>query len=88
MTLHEQLDAAAAAVRAKAAGFSPKLGLILGSGLGAVADLCTSPRAIPFADIPHLGRCLVGGAGHHRVHALVQGHRQLFGAGLERRSQP
>lgn len=72
MTLHEQLDAAAAAVRARAAGFSPELGLILGSGLGAVADLCTSPVAIPFADIPHLGRPSVKGhAGRLRLGVLA-----------------
>jgi purine-nucleoside phosphorylase len=61
VTLREQLDAAAASVRARAPGFSPKVGLILGSGLGAVADLVQSAAAIPFADIPHLGRPSVKG---------------------------
>ena len=61
MTLHEQLDAAAAAVRARAPGFSPRVGLVLGSGLGAMADLCASAVAIPFADIPHVGRPSVKG---------------------------
>jgi purine-nucleoside phosphorylase len=61
MTLHEQLDAAAAAVRARAKGFSPSVGLVLGSGLGAVADLCTGTVAIPFGDIPHVGRSSVEG---------------------------
>ena len=61
MTLHEQLDAAAAAVRARAPGFWPKVGVVLGSGLGAVADGCAGVVAIPFADIPHLGRPSVQG---------------------------
>jgi purine-nucleoside phosphorylase len=61
MTLHEQLDAAAAAVCARAPGFSPRVGLVLGSGLGAMADLCASAVAIPFADIPHVGRPSVKG---------------------------
>lgn len=61
MTLHEQLDAAAAVVRARAKGFSPTVGLVLGSGLGAVADLCQARMTIPFGDIPHLGRPSVKG---------------------------
>ncbi len=61
MTLHAQLDAAAAAVRARAKDFSPGVGLVLGSGLGAVADLCTAKVSIPFGDVPHLGRSSVKG---------------------------
>lgn len=61
MTLHEKLDAAAVAVRARAPGFAPQVGCVLGSGLGPLADLCTSPVSIPFADIPHVGRPSVKG---------------------------
>ncbi len=61
MTLHEQLDAAAAAVRARAPGFAPRVGCILGSGLAPLADLCASPVSIPFAAIPHVGRASVQG---------------------------
>ncbi len=61
MTLHEQLDEAAAAVRARARGFSPSVGLVLGSGLGAVAELCRAEVSIPFQDVPHLGRSTVKG---------------------------
>ncbi len=61
MRLKEQLDAAAAVVRARAPGFSPKVGLVLGSGLHAVADSCTGAVAIPFGDIPHLGQASVQG---------------------------
>jgi purine-nucleoside phosphorylase len=61
VTLHEQLDVAAATVRARAPGFSPRVGLVLGSGLGALADLVVSPLPIPFGDIPHLGRPSVAG---------------------------
>jgi purine-nucleoside phosphorylase len=56
VTLHEQLAAAAAAVRARAPDFFPRVGLVLGSGLGALADLVVSPLSISFADIPHMGR--------------------------------
>jgi purine-nucleoside phosphorylase len=61
MTLHEQLDAAAAAVRARAPGFAPQVGCVLGSGLGPVANLCTSRVSIPFSAVPHLGRPSVQG---------------------------
>jgi purine-nucleoside phosphorylase len=61
MLLSEQLDAAAAAVRARAPGFWPSVGLVLGSGLGALADACSHQAAIAFGDIPHLGRPSVQG---------------------------
>jgi len=61
MTLHEQLDAAAAAVRARAPGFAPHVGCVLGSGLAPLADLCTAQIRIPFAAIPHVGRPSVAG---------------------------
>ncbi len=81
MRLHDQLDAAAAAVSARAPGFSPSVGLVLGSGLGALADACSDAVAIPFADIPHLalpsvrghpGRLVLGRLAGVRV-ALLQG---------------
>jgi purine-nucleoside phosphorylase len=61
MTLHERLDAAAEAVRARAPGFSPAVGLVLGSGLGAVTEGCDVAVSIPFADIPNVGRASVSG---------------------------
>lgn len=61
MTLHERLDAAAAAVRACAPGREPRVGVILGSGLAALGDLLTGAVAIPCGDIPHLGQPSVQG---------------------------
>jgi xanthosine phosphorylase len=43
---------AAAAVAARAPGFTPRLGLVLGSGLGALADELTDAVTIPYAEIP------------------------------------
>src|SRR3989338_4355842 len=49
---------------------SPRVGLILGSGLGQVADGITNPVVIPYSDIPgfhgtsvegHAGRLILGG---------------------------
>jgi len=48
-----RLDEAAAAVRKSAAGASPRVGLVLGSGLGGFAAGLSERRAIPYAEIPH-----------------------------------
>jgi purine-nucleoside phosphorylase len=62
------LDRLEAAVRARS-GLVPRVGLVLGSGLGGVADALRNPVAIPFADLPgwpaatapgHAGRLLLG----------------------------
>ncbi len=45
------LDAAAALVRERATA-EPKVGLVLGSGLGSIVDELEDPREIPYSDIP------------------------------------
>ena len=39
----------------------PRVGIVLGSGLGAVADRITDPAIIPFEEIPHFPRSTVEG---------------------------
>ncbi len=48
----EQIDEAAQAVRSRTS-HQPRIGMILGSGLGELADLIEEPDRIPFRDIPH-----------------------------------
>lgn len=57
----------------------PKVGLVLGSGLGAFADSLTHTTKIPYSEIPsfpqstaigHAGRLVVGNAGHVPVAAM------------------
>ena len=43
---------AAAAIQARAPGFTPRVGLVLGSGLGALVDELADAVHIPYADIP------------------------------------
>src|ERR1700676_1950910 len=44
--------------------FRPEVGLILGSGLGSIADLLTNSISIPYSDIPHFhGTTVEGHAG-------------------------
>ena len=66
--LPARLDSLEAAVRARS-DLRPKVGIVLGSGLGGLADELEDPVAIPFADLPdwpaatapgHVGRLLLG----------------------------
>ncbi len=70
--LRARLDEAVAAIRERASGRAPKVGLILGSGLGAFADRLDDPLAIDYGEIPHFhpsgveghaGRLVLGQAG-------------------------
>ena len=63
-----RIDALEAAVRARS-DLVPEVGIVLGSGLGALADDLEDAVAIPFADLPgwpaatapgHVGRLLIG----------------------------
>jgi purine-nucleoside phosphorylase len=64
-----RLDACAAVVAKRAPGFQPKVGIILGSGLGAFADSLEKPVAIDYRELPdfpissvhgHAGRLVLG----------------------------
>lgn len=57
----DRIEQAVAAVREKAPGYAPKVGLILGSGLGAFADRLERKVAIPYADLPHFPSSSVPG---------------------------
>jgi purine-nucleoside phosphorylase len=67
MTL-EQMDDAANAIRSRT-NYQPKIALILGSGLGGLADSIQNPDIIPYEQLPHwplstvwghVGRLVVG----------------------------
>ncbi len=79
------IGALAAAVRART-DLVPELGIVLGSGLGGLADDLADTVAIPFADLPgwpaatapgHAGRLLVGRLGG-RVVVMLQGRFHLY----------
>ena len=80
-----RLDALEAAVRARS-DLVPSVGIVLGSGLGGLADELAGPVAIPFADLPgwpaasapgHAGRLLMGRLSGVPV-ALLQGRLHLY----------
>jgi purine-nucleoside phosphorylase len=51
-TLHEQLGEAVAAIR-RTSDLQPRIGIILGSGLGPLADEVADSTAVPYEQIPH-----------------------------------
>ena len=60
MTLYDQMTEAASAIRAHTP-LEPSIGIILGSGLGDLANEVQNARAIPYAEIPHFLRSTVHG---------------------------
>ncbi|MEC4272338.1 purine-nucleoside phosphorylase [Adlercreutzia sp. R25] len=78
-TLEETLVSAETAMRERLDGFQPEVGLILGSGLGPLAEQIADPVFIPFGDVPgmgvstasgHVGRFVAGTLGGKSVLAM------------------
>jgi purine-nucleoside phosphorylase len=70
--LFEQANAAATAVRERI-GSSPRVAIILGSGLGSFADRVQQPAIIPYSDIPHFPQPTVEGHSGRLVAGTVSG---------------
>jgi purine-nucleoside phosphorylase len=80
-----RLDALEAVVRART-DITPEVGIVLGSGLGSLADDLEAPVAIPFGELPgwpsatapgHAGRLLIGRLAGRPV-AVLQGRFHLY----------
>jgi len=81
--------AAARVIAERAPGFQPRLGLILGSGLGGLADAVEDAVAIGYGELPgfpepgvagHGGRLVLGRLGGLAV-AMLQGRRHVYEGG-------
>ena len=70
MTYFDQVSEAAQFLKTRLGGLTPKVGIVLGSGLGAVADAVADPILVPYAGIPHFPQ------------STVQGHSGRIVAGL------
>jgi xanthosine phosphorylase len=77
---------AAAVLAARAPGFSPRLGIVLGSGLGGVVDAVDTVAAVPYPDLPgfpvgsvagHAGRLVLGTLRGLAV-ACLQGRAHVY----------
>ncbi|HEX8204190.1 MAG TPA: purine-nucleoside phosphorylase [Isosphaeraceae bacterium] len=80
LALYDRAVAAAAAIRA-VVDEVPRVAVVLGSGLGAIAESLTGPTVLPYGRIPHFpaptvaghaGRLVVGTLGRHEV-VVLQG---------------
>jgi purine-nucleoside phosphorylase len=73
MTYFDQVSEAAAFLRAKLGPLTPRIGIVLGSGLGAVADAVANPILVPYAEIPHFPQSTVEGHSGRIVAGLLGG---------------
>jgi purine-nucleoside phosphorylase len=79
-------SAAADVIGARAGGLVPRVGVVLGSGLGPLADDVAEPVVLPYAELPgfpeagvagHAGRLVLGRVGETPV-ALMQGRAHYY----------
>ncbi len=61
MSYFDEVSEAARFVRAKLGSLGPRLGIVLGSGLGAAADAVRDRVIVPYDDIPHFPKSTVEG---------------------------
>lgn len=76
---YEQIQETAQAIRTRAGGLQPKVGIILGSGLGDFAEGLAKKVVIPYAELPHFphssvpghaGRLVLGEVGGEPIVAM------------------
>jgi len=81
----EKIINAVESIRSKT-GFVPEIAIVLGSGLGKLADRIENPIAIPYEEIPgfpkptvtgHGGKLVLGKVGESNV-AVMQGRVHLY----------
>jgi purine-nucleoside phosphorylase len=73
MTYYDQVNEAAAFLRERLGRIAPKVGIVLGSGLGAVADAVADPILVPYVEIPHFPQSTVVGHSGRIVAGLLGG---------------
>ncbi len=61
MNYYDQVAEAAGFLRAMLGPINPRIGMVLGSGLGAVAGAIAYPIVVPYAEIPHFPKSTVEG---------------------------
>ncbi len=90
-SLYERIEAATDAVRDSVA-LQPEVGIILGTGLGGLADQITTEASVPYETIPgfplstvesHAGRLLLGRLAGKRVVAMQGRFHRYEGYGLD-----
>ena len=73
MTYFDQVAEAATSLKSRLGAFVPRLGIVLGSGLGAVAGAVADPIVVPYSEIPHFPQSTVEGHSGQIVAGLLDG---------------
>jgi purine-nucleoside phosphorylase len=71
MTYFDEVTEAAVFLRSKLGSLATPIGIVLGSGLGAVADAIAEPVIVPYAEIPHFPQSTVEGHSGRIVAGLL-----------------
>ena len=73
MSYFEQVEEAVEFLRGRLDGLVPRMGIVLGSGLGAVAEAVAEPVIVPYGAIPHFPLSTVEGHSGRMVAGLLNG---------------
>jgi purine-nucleoside phosphorylase len=73
MSLEQQLQETVAAIRTRAGALKPRVGIVLGSGLGAFADGLSDKISIPYGEIRHFPASSVAGHAGRLVFGTLLG---------------
>ena len=78
MTYFDQVSEASAFLKTKLGPLTPEIGIVLGSGLGAVADAIANPTIVPCAEIPHFPPSTVEGRSGGVPVVVMQGRVHFY----------
>jgi purine-nucleoside phosphorylase len=81
MELYDKIQAAANMLRQKIGDFQPRLGFILGTGLGKLANEVEVLAEFPYSEIPHFLRSTVVGHAGRLIFGRLYGHDVVMMAG-------
>jgi purine-nucleoside phosphorylase len=73
MSYYDQVAEAAAHLKATLGSLAPRVGIVLGSGLGAAADAVSDAVIVPYGEIPHFPQSTVAGHSGRIVAGLLGG---------------
>lgn len=76
-TVYDKIREAVEAVQQRTT-LKPKIGVILGSGLGSIANQLTDSITIPYTDIPHFHGTSIEGHSGHMIIGVYQGIPAVF----------
>jgi len=74
----DQVAEAAVWLRGRLGGLSPRVGIVLGSGLGAAADSVEGAIVVPYAEIPHFPQATVEGHSGRLIAGCLGGAQVLI----------